>query len=119
MPTVRLVILAAASFGSIVYHSSASTKTGVAPAKQIASIVGNAVCEGASTSSPALTPRPFISIQSAAVAELVSTACLTPVWRASSTSRSLHLGAGGYVPAPPAAGTGCFRGCWRGGQEGR
>ena len=56
-----------------------STKTGTAPAKQMASMVGNAVCEGTSTSSLDLTPNALSAIQRAAVALLVSTACFTPM----------------------------------------
>ena len=78
-PTVRGVTLAAASFTSTVYVSSMSTKTGVTPAKQMASTVGKAVCEGTRTSSPALAPKALITIHSAAVAFVVSTACLAPL----------------------------------------
>jgi hypothetical protein len=51
----------------------------VAPAKQIASTVGNAVCAGTSTSSPGPAPKAFTSIQIAAVPLEVSTVCLAPL----------------------------------------
>src|SRR6266851_5098795 len=91
-PTVRGVILAAASAASIPYHASTSTNTGVASAKQIASTVGNAVCEGTRISSPAFTPSARKAIQSAAVPELVSTACFT-----SSSTGGRESGTGGGV----------------------
>src|SRR2546427_2956974 len=53
-----------ASFGSSVYQSSASTNTGVPPAKQIASTVGNAVCDGTRISSPGFTPSALKIIRS-------------------------------------------------------
>ena len=56
-----------------------STKTGVTPAKQMASMVGNAVCDGTRISSPTLAPKALMSIQSAEVALVVSTACLAPL----------------------------------------
>src|SRR5437867_3225718 len=92
MPTVRGVTFAAASTGSIVYQRSASTKTGVASAKQIASTVGNAVCDGTSTSSPGLTPSARNTIQSAAVPEFVRTAWWTPTYAASSVSNAFDCG---------------------------
>ncbi len=89
---MRADTLAAASSTSTVYESSTSTNTGTAPAKHTASTVGKAVCEGTSTSSSALTPNALSTIQSAAVALLVSTACLLPVYRANSCSKALDSG---------------------------
>ena len=76
---MRGVILVAASRTSTVKESSTSTNTGVAPAKQMASTVGNAVWEGTRISSPGPAPKALTSIHSAAVALEVSTACLAPL----------------------------------------
>src|SRR5262249_48569941 len=91
-PTVRGVTFAAASATSTVWESSTSTKIGAAPAKQIASTVGKAVCEGTSTSSPDFTPSARSDIQIAAVALDVSTAWATPQYRANSCSKARHSG---------------------------
>ncbi len=78
-PTVRGVTFASASLTSTVYVSSTSTKTGVTPAKHIASTVGKAVWAGTRTSSPSLTPKALRVSHRAAVALVVSTACRAPL----------------------------------------
>src|SRR3972149_2805653 len=80
-----------------------STKTGVTPAKQMASTVGNAVWAGTRISSPSLAPKALISIQSAEVALVVRTACLAPLYAANSFSNSLHCGPRMYWPDSTAA----------------
>src|SRR6202162_3893239 len=80
-----------------------STKTGVTPAKQMASTVGNAVWAGTRISSPALAPKALISIQSAEVALVVRTACLAPLYAANSFSNAVHCGPRMYWPDSTAA----------------
>src|SRR5215831_4985292 len=113
-PTVRAVTFAAASFTSTVYVSSMSTNTGVTPAKQIASTVGNAVCAGTRISSPSLAPR---VIQRAEVALVVRTACLAPLYPANSFSNALHSGPRMYWPDSTALMTACLTSSSTGGRD--
>ena len=76
---MRGVTFASASLTSTVYVSSTSTKTGVTPAKHIASTVGKAVWAGTRTSSPSRAPNALRVSHRAAVALVVSTACLAPL----------------------------------------
>src|SRR5262250_1459005 len=116
-PTVRAVTLAAASFTSTVYVSSMSTNTGVTPAKQIASTVGNAVCAGTRISSPSLAPKALMVIQRAEVALVVRTACLAPLYPANSFSNALHSGPKMYWPDSTALMTACLTSSSTGGRE--
>src|SRR5262245_37391698 len=116
-PTVRPVTLAAASFTSTVYVSSMSTNTGVIPAKQIASTVGNAVCAGTRISSPSLAPRALMVIQRAEVALVVRTACLAPLYPANSLSNALHSGPRMYWPDSTALMTACLTSSSTGGRD--
>src|SRR5215471_7161891 len=115
-PTVRAVTLAAASFTSTVYVSSMSTNTGVTPAKQIASTVGNAVCAGTRISSPSLAPNALMVIQRAEVALVVRTACLAPLYPANSFSNALHSGPKMYWPDSTALMTACLTSSSTGGR---
>src|SRR5215467_980859 len=116
-PTVRAVTFAAASFTSTVYVSSMSTNTGVTPAKQIASAVGNAVCAGTRISSPSVAPKALMVIQRAEVALVVRTACVAPLYAANSFSNALHSGPRMYWPDSTALMTACLTSSSTGGRE--
>src|SRR5215813_2812880 len=116
-PTVRAVTFAAASFTSTVYVSSMSTNTGVTPAKQIASTVGNAVCAGTRISSPSVAPKALMVIQRAEVALVVRTACVAPLYAANSFSNALHSGPRMYWPDSTALMTACLTSSSTGGRD--
>src|SRR5712691_11838669 len=83
----------------------------------MASTVGNAVCAGTRTSSPALTPKALSTIQRAAVPEEVSTACLAPTYCANSASNARHSGPRMYWRESIAANTAPLISSSSGGRE--
>src|ERR1039458_4797721 len=90
IPSVRGVTAASTSPASRQNVSSMSTKTGLAPQWISGSIVGNAVCEGTITSSPAFSPCARCVIYTIIVHDEPSTQCGVPACAASSASNAWH-----------------------------